>query len=134
MLTAVGIAVQTPGIAISPVTYAGVVTEVRLATGAPSWFADDASRDATSSRSSRPSSATTGCSSHLVHGSRRFDDHPPYLLLLSSPPKLDNVFPRLFVDWFAIGWPPAAAVAWLLALAVAAAAAAWSLRRRLVLA
>ncbi|MCU1276856.1 MAG: hypothetical protein JWM53_402, partial [bacterium] len=61
----------------------------------------------------------------------RFEVNPPYLLLLSSPPKLEHVWPRLVIDWFAVDWPVVPAVAWLAALALVAAAAAWTLRRRL---
>ena len=133
LLIAVGIAVQTVGITISPATYLDVVTEVRTATNAPSWFADAPSECHFVPQFS-PVIGHAWLLSHLMRHDRRFDVNPPYLLLLSSPPRLDNVWPRLFIDWFAIGWTPLPAIAWLAALAVAAAAAAWTLRRRLVLA
>jgi hypothetical protein len=133
LLIAVGIAVQTAGITISPSTYLNVISEVRVATGAPAWFGEAPSECHFIPQFS-PIIGHAWLLSHLVRHDRRFDVNPPYLLLLSTPPRLDNVWSRLFVDWFAIGWPPLAAIAWLAALAVAAAAAAWTLRRRLVLA
>ncbi|HEX9102310.1 MAG TPA: hypothetical protein VF997_08910, partial [Polyangia bacterium] len=132
LLTAVGIAVQTVGISIAPTTYLGVVTDVRIATGAPSWFAEQPSECHFIPQFS-PIVGHAWLLSHLVRRDRRFDVDPPYLLLLSSPPKLAEVWPRLSLDWFALGWPVAAAVAWLAALAAVAAAAAWTLRRRLML-
>ena len=132
LLTAVGIAVQTAGISIAPTTYLGVVTDVRAATGAPSWFAEQPSECHFIPQFS-PIVGHAWLLSHLVRNDRRFEVNPPYLLLLSNPPKLPEVWPRLYLDWFAIGWPVAAAVAWLAALAAVAAAAAWTLRRRLML-
>lgn len=133
VLTAVGIAVQTPGLMISPSTYLSVVTDVRTATNAPAWFADAPSECHFIPQFS-PILGHAWLLSHRVRGNRHFEVNPPYLLLLSSPPKLENVWPKLFFDWFGIGWTPLPAIAWLFALAVAAAAAAWTLRRRLVLA
>jgi hypothetical protein len=132
LLTAVGILVQTGGIMIAPTTYLGVVTDVRAATGAPSWFAEQPSECHFIPQFS-PIIGHAWLLSHRVRNDRRFDVNPPYLLLLSNPPKLEQVWPRLVIDWFAIGWPVAAAVAWLAALALVAAAAAWTLRRRLML-
>ncbi|MCU1280564.1 MAG: hypothetical protein JWM53_4110, partial [bacterium] len=130
LLTAVGIAVQTIGIGIAPATYLGVVNDVRVATGAPSWFAEQPSECHFVPQFS-PILGHAWLLSHRVRNDRRFDVNPPYLLLLSSPPKLERVWPRLFIDWFAVGWPVGAAAAWLALWALAAAAAAWTLRRRL---
>jgi len=132
LLTAVGIAVQTVGISIAPTTYLDVVTDVRTATGAPSWFADQPSECHFIPQFS-PIIGHAWLLSHLLRNDRRFEVNPPYLLLLSNPPKLPDVWPRLHVDWFALGWPVAPAIAWLAALAAIAAAAAWTLRRRLML-
>ena len=132
LLTAVGIAVQTVGISIAPATYLAVVTDVRAATGSGSWFAEEPSECHFIPQFS-PILGHAWLLSHRLRNDCRLDVNPPYLLLLSNPPKLDVSWPRLFLDWFAIGWPVAAAIAWLAALAVAAAAAAWTLRRRLVL-
>ena len=133
VLTAVGIALQTPGIMISPSTYLSVVTDVRSATGAPAWFAEVPSECHFVPQFS-PLLGHAWLLSHRVRGDHHFEVNPPYLLLLSNPPKLEHIWPKLFIDWFAIGWTPLPAIAWLAALAVAAAAAAWTLRRRLVLA
>ncbi len=133
LLIAVGIAVQTVGITISPSTYLGVVNDVRAATNEHGWF-DETPSEAHFIPQFSPIVGHAWLLSHLVRRDRHFEVNPPYLLLLSSPPRLENVWPRLYVDWFAIGWTPLAAIAWLAALAVAAAAAAWTLRRRLVLA
>jgi hypothetical protein len=130
LLTAVGIAVQTVGVSIAPTTYLGVVTDVRTATGAPSWFAEQPSECHFIPQFS-PILGHAWLLSHRLRNDRRFDVNPPYLLLLSTPPKLEQIWPRLTLDWFALGWPVAVAVAWLAALAAVAAAAAWTLRRRL---
>jgi hypothetical protein len=132
LLTAVGILVQTVGIGLAPATYLGVVTDVRVATGAPSWFAETADECHFIPQFS-PIIGHAWLLSHRVRNDRHFEIHPPYLLLLSSPPKLEHIWPRLTIDWFATRWPVPAAVAWLAALALAAMAAAWTLRRRLML-
>jgi hypothetical protein len=132
LLAAVGLAVQTVGIALAPTTYLSVVTEVRAGSGAASWFAEQPSECHFIPQFS-PILGHAWLLSHRVRNDRHFEVNPPYLLLISNPPKLDRIWPRLVIDWFATGWPVAVAVSWLAALAVAAAAAAWSLRRRLVL-
>ena len=132
LLTAVGIAVQTVGISIAPTTYLSVVTDVRAATGAPSWFGEQPSECHFIPQFS-PILGHAWLLSHRLRNDRRFEINPPYLLLLANPPKLDHIWPRLVIDWFALRWPVAGAVAWLAALALAAAAAAWALRRRLML-
>ena len=130
LLTAVGIAVQTVGIGLSPSTYLSVVTDVRAATGAPSWFAEQPSECHFIPQFS-PILGHAWLLSHRVRNDRHFEINPPYLLLLSTPPKLERIWPRLTIDWFAPGWPVGAAIAWLLSWALVAAAAAWTLRRRL---
>jgi hypothetical protein len=132
LLAAVGLAVQTVGIGIAPTTYFSVVTDVRAATGAPTWFAEQPSECHFIPQFS-PIVGHAWLLSHRVRNDRHFEIDPPYLLLLANPPRLERVWPRLTIDWFALGWPVAVAVAWLAALAVVAAAAAWTLRRRLVL-
>ena len=132
LLAAVGLAVQIVGIALAPTTYLSVVTEVRAGSGAASWFAEQPSECHFIPQFS-PILGHAWLLSHRVRNDRHFEVNPPYLLLISNPPKLDRIWPRLVIDWFATGWPVAVAVSWLAALAVAAAAAAWSLRRRLVL-
>lgn len=132
LLTAAGIAVQTVGIGLAPTTYLGVVTDVRTATGAPSWFAEQPSECHFIPQFS-PILGHAWLLSHRLRNDRHFEINPPYLLLLSNPPKLPEIWPRLTLDWFAFGWPIGAAAAWLGALAAVAAAAAWTLRRRLML-
>lgn len=132
LLTVVGIAVQTVGVTISPTTYLGVVTDVRVATGAPTWFAEEPTECHFIPQFS-PIVGHAWLLSHKLRGDRRFDVDPPYKLLLPTPPKLESVWPRLSIDWFALGWPASVAIAWLGALALVAGGAAWTLRRRLML-
>lgn len=132
LLVAAGLAVQTVGVAIAPTTYFAVVDEVRAQSGAPSWFAEQPSECHFIPQFS-PVVGHAWLLSHLVRHDRRLDVDPPYQLLVPTPPKLDGTFARLGVDWFARDWPAAAVAAWLALLALVAAAAAWTLRRRLVL-
>ena len=132
LLVAGGLLVQTVGVAIAPTTYLSVVTDVRVATGAPSWFSDEPSECHFIPQFS-PIVGHAWLLTHLLRGDRRFDVNPPYKLLLVNPPRLENIWPRLTVDWFARDWPPAVAGAWLALLGLGAALSAWTLRRRLVL-
>jgi hypothetical protein len=131
LLTVVGIGVQTVGVAIAPATYFGVVTEVRVATGAPSWFAEEPTECHFIPQFS-PIVGHAWLLGHKLRGDRHFEIDPPYKLLLANPPKLD-IWPRLSLDWFALGWPLAWALSWLGLLALVAAGAAWTLARRLML-
>jgi hypothetical protein len=128
---AAGLGVQVVGVAIAPSTYYDVVTEVRLASGSPSWFGEQPSECHFMPQFS-PIVGHAWLLSHLVRNDRRFDVDPPYKLLLATPPRLDGIWPRLRVDWFAVGWPRAVAAAWLAALAALAVAAALVLRRRVL--
>jgi hypothetical protein len=128
---AAGLGVQVVGVAIAPSTYYDVVTEVRLASGSPSWFGEQPSECHFMPQFS-PILGHAWLLSHLLRNDRRFDVDPPYKLLLATPPRLDGIWPRLRVDWFAVGWPRAVAAAWLAALAALAVAAALVLRRRVL--
>lgn len=128
---AAGLGVQVVGVAIAPSTYYDVVTEVRLASGSPSWFGEQPSECHFMPQFS-PILGHAWLLSHLLRNDRRFDVDPPYKLLVATPPRLDGIWPRLRVDWFAIGWPRAVAAAWLAALAALAVAAALVLRRRVL--
>ena len=128
VLVAAGLGVQTVGLAIAPTTWLDTVTEVRVATGAPSWFAEVPSECHFIPQFS-PILGHAWLLSHLVRHDARFDVRPPYLLLLARPPRLDGLLPRLRIDWFVRDWPLGPALAWLGLLAAVAAAAAWRLRR-----
>ncbi|MDB4969589.1 MAG: hypothetical protein JWN44_5278 [Myxococcales bacterium] len=131
LLAVAGIGVQLVGIAIAPSTYLDVATEVRLASGSPSWFGEQPSECHFIPQFS-PIVGHAWLLSHLVRNDRRLDVDPPYKLLLASAPKLESVWPRLRVDWIGRDWSRAAAAAWLAALGAIAVAAALVLRRRVL--
>ena len=132
LLTVIGVAVQSVGVSLAPTTYLSVVSEVRVATGAPTWFAEQPSECHFIPQFS-PIIGHAWLLSHRLRHDRHFEVNPPYLLLLANPPRLEQLWPRLVFDWFAIEWPVAAATGWLALLLLAAAGAIRSLRRRLVL-
>jgi hypothetical protein len=132
LLFAAGLGVQTVGVAIAPTTWFSVVDEVRVASGAASWFSEQPSECHFIPQFS-PVVGHAWLLSHVVRNDRRLDVNPPYKLLLPNSPKLDAVWPRLGIDWFARAWPTPVAAAWLSFLALVAFVAAWALRRRLVL-
>jgi hypothetical protein len=131
LTVAAGLWVQTVGLAIAPSVYYGVVDEVRVASGAPSWFALEPDECHFMPQFS-PVVGHGWLLSHLVRRDRHFEIQPPYQLLVSTPTKLDDVGQRLYLDWFVRDWPLPPALAWLGLLATIAGAAAWTIRRRLV--
>jgi hypothetical protein len=131
LLVAAGLWVQVVGLAIAPPLYAGVVDEVRVGSGAPSWFAL-APDECHFMPQFSPIVGHSWLLSHLVRGDRHLDVNPPYQLLVATPVKLDDVFPRLHIDWCARDWPLPVTVLWLTLWAAIATVAAWTLRRRIV--
>ena len=131
VLVAAGLWVQIVGLAIAPPLYYSVVDQVRVASGAPSWFAI-APDECHFMPQFSPIVGHGWLLSHLLRGDRHLDVQPPFQLLVSTPLKLDDVWPRLHIDWFARDWPLRATLAWLALLATICAGAAWTLRRRLV--
>ena len=83
LAAAAGLLVQTVGVAIAPATYLDVVTEVRMASGSPSWFGEQPSECHFIPQFS-PIVGHAWLLSHLVRNDRRFDVAPPYQLLLAS--------------------------------------------------
>ena len=128
---AAGLWVQTVGLAIAPPLYFGVVDEIRMVSGAPSWFAIEPDECHFMPQFS-PIVGHGWLLSHLVRRDHTLEARPPYALLVSAPLKLDDVWPRLYVDSFVRDWPLPWALAWLGLLATIAGAAAWTIRRRLV--
>lgn len=128
LLVALGVGVQTLGVTIAPTTWLSVADDVRVATNAASWFAEQPSQCHFIPQFS-PLVGHAWLLSHLARRDRRLDVRPPYLLLLQNPPKLDAAWSRVQLDWFARTWPVNAAAAWLGALALVGGAAAWRLRR-----
>jgi hypothetical protein len=128
---AAGLWVQAVGVALAPTTYLRVATEVRVATGADKWFAEQPSQCHFIPQFS-PVVGHAWLLSHLVRRDRRFDVDPPYQLLVERAPPLLALLPQLHIDWFARDWPTAVAASWLGALGALAAWAAWTVRRRLV--
>ena len=131
LLVAAGLWVQVVGLAIAPPLYYGVVDEVRVVSGAPSWFAIEPDECHFMPQFS-PIVGHGWLLSHLVRGDRHLELQPPFQLLVSTPLKLDDVYARLHIDWIARDWPLRLTLAWLALLATIAAVAAWTIRRRLV--
>jgi hypothetical protein len=128
---AAGLWVQLVGLAIAPQQYLDVIDQVRVASGAASWFAETPSGCHFIPQLS-PVVGHSWLLSHLVRRDRRFDIDPPYLLLLDRPPKLDSVGGQLYIDCWVRDWPPLAAGVWLSALGAVVVSAFWTMRRRLV--
>lgn len=128
LAVAAGLVVQVGGVAIAPTTWLDVMTEIRVKSGAPAWFALEPDEVRFIPQYS-PIVGHAWLLEHMVTRNRRFDVHPPYLLLLADPPKIAEIWPRLQLDWFARGWPPRVAAGWLALLGVVAVASALRLRR-----
>ena len=108
--------VQTVGIAISPATYLGVVTEVRHGDRRAVVVRRRAVRDVTSSRSSRRIVGHAWLLSHLRARRSPLRRSIRRTCCCSRRRRgSSTIWPRLVLDWFAVDWPPRAAVGWLAA-------------------
>jgi hypothetical protein len=132
LLVAAGLFVSTVGVALPPPTYLEVLRDVRVATGAPGWFAvtpDEAHFIPQFS----PVVGHAWLLSHLIRHSPRFDVGTPWKLLIQQSPPMPELLPRLQIDWIGRQLPIPLLTSWLLLLCVAATLSTWVLKRRLVI-
>jgi hypothetical protein len=129
LLAAAGIFVSVLGVALPPATYLDALTEVRMQTGAPSWFAVTPD-EAHFIPQFAPPLGHAWLLSHLLRHSQRFDAGAPFKLLIPNPPQLEDLLPKLAIDWLGRELTIRLLTAWLLLLCVAAVASAWYCRAR----
>jgi hypothetical protein len=132
VLVAAGLFVATVGVALPPSTYLEVLRDVRVATGAPGWFAV-APDEAHFMPQFSPVLGHAWLLSHLIRRSPRFDADAPWKLLVQQSPPMPELLPRLTIDWIGRQLPIPLLTSWLLLLCVAATTSAWVLKRRLVI-
>jgi hypothetical protein len=125
-----GVVVQALGAALPPKSYLDIVDKVRVATGAPGWFAAPRSECHFIPQFS-PLTGHVWLLSHLLRGDRDLGHDAPWMLLQENNPKLSAEAARLRLDWAPLGWPRAQAALWLGLYALVALGSGWFVMRRL---
>jgi hypothetical protein len=132
LLVAAGLFVSVVGVALAPTTYLEVLRDVRVQTGAPSWFAAGPD-EAHFIPQFSPVLGHAWLLSHLIRRAPRFDLDAPWKLLIQQSPPMMELLPRVTIDWFGRQLPIPLLTSWLLLLCVAVALSAWLIKRRLVI-